>query len=252
MKFKNQIVGLPVVTIAEVAEMGVVEDLVINPDGGSVDFLVLQPEYWYLERRLISAKDVAGIGDDALITETKSNVVNITSVQAALDLLNKGVEVIGSQVITKKGRKNGIIDEIVIDEETGKILACRWISGDGKTTGLIPAKLVITFGKGMLVVEDNFEAALLDNINELDNSPTNLATTQSIPVQQSTSVVAEDPLQFFEDKQKQYLIGRTVITDILADNGEIIAEQGQKVTQEMVDRAVAADKFVELTLNTRE
>lgn len=251
MKLKNQIVGLPVVTIVEVAEMGVVEDLVINPNDGSVDFLVVQPENWYLERRLIATKDVAGIGEDALITETKSNVVNITSVQAALDLLSKGVEVVGSQVITKKGRKNGIIDEIVIDEQTGKITACRWISGDGKTTGLIPAQLVITFGKGMLVVDDNFESALLDNASQLDNTLTNIDNTP-VAAQQSAPVVTEDPLQFFEDKQKQYLIGRTVTTDILSDNGEIIAEQGQKVTQDMVDRAVVADKFVELTLNTRE
>ncbi|SHK58085.1 PRC-barrel domain-containing protein [Desulforamulus aeronauticus] len=251
MKLKSQIVGLPVITIAEVAELGYVEDLIINPGSGSVDYLIVQPENWYLERRLISAQDVAGIGEDALITETKSNVVNITSVEAALELLEKGVEVVGSQVMTKKGRKNGIIDEIVIDEQTGKITACRWVAGDGKTTGLIPANLVITLGKGMLVVEDHFQSALLDNASQMDNT-TNVENTTITPIQKQPPVVTEDPLQHFEDKQKQYLIGRTVTTDILTDDGQIIAEQGQKITRDMVDRAAAADKFVELTLNTRE
>lgn len=247
MKLKSQIVGLPVLSIVEVASLGKVEELVVNPDTGSVDFLILEPEQWYLEHRLISIHDVAGIGEDALTTETKTNVINISSVPNAIELVRKEIGVVGSQVITKKGRKNGGIDEIVIDEQTGKISGCRWIAADGVKTGIIPTEQVITYGKGMLVVEENFEATLLDNSSEIQVQ----APPQPIFEQNQTTVDA-DPLQFFEDKQKQYLIGRTVTTDILSDEGEIIAEQGDKVTQDMVDKAVAADKFVELTLNTRE
>ncbi|SHE72810.1 PRC-barrel domain-containing protein [Desulforamulus putei] len=247
MKLKSQIVGLPVISIVEVASLGKVEDLVINPDTGSVDFLIVEPEQWYMERRLIAIQDVAGIGEDALTTETRTNVVNITSVPAAIELLKKEVKVVGSQVITKKGRLNGSIDEILVDEQTGKISACRWVAGDGAKTGLIPANLVVTFGKGMLVVEEDFDAALVENASQIHTDAVHKPV-----VEKATAQGPQDPLQFFEDKQKQYLIGRTVTTDILSDDGEIIAEQGQKVTQEMVDKAVAADKFVELTLNTRE
>lgn len=247
MKLKNQIVGLPVLSIVEVAALGKVEDLVINPDTGSVDFLILEPKEWYLERRVISIQAVAGIGEDALTTETETNIVSITSVPAAVELLKKQVAVTGSQVITKKGRMNGSIDEIVIDEQTGKITACRWLAGDGSRSGLIPANQVVTFGKGMLVVEENFDATLLENASQIDVGIVHKPVLEKPAVE-----TPEDPLQFFEDKQKQYLIGRTITTDILSNDGEIIAEQGQKVTQDMVDRAVAADKFVELTLNTRE
>jgi len=247
VKLKSQIVGLPVLSIIDVASLGKVEDLVINPDTGSVDFLIVEPEQWYLERRLISIQDVAGIGEDALTTETKTNVVSIAKVPAALELLKREVEVTGSRVMTRKGRLNGTIDEIVIDEQTGKISACRWVAGDGSRTGLIPADLVITFGKGMLVVKENFEAALVENTSQIHTETVHMPVVEKAPAE-----AAEDPLQFFEDKQKQYLIGRTVTTDILSDNGEMIAEQGQRVTKEMVDNAVAADKFVELTLNTRE
>lgn len=252
MKLKNQIVGLPVLSIVEVASLGKVEELLINPDTGSVDFLVVEPEQWYLERRIIAIQDVAGIGEDALTTETKTNVVNISSVPQALELANKGIAVVGSPVITKKGRKNGSIDELVVDEQSGKITGCRWVSNDQANTGIIPSQQVVTFGKGMLVVEENFEATLLENTSEIPSEGVVPATPAKPAVDYVETPVAEDPLQFFEDKQKQYLIGRTVTTDILTDDGEIIAEQGDKVTQAMVDKAVMADKFVELTLNTRE
>lgn len=248
MKLKSQIVGLPVFSIAEVAVLGEVEDLVINPDTSTVDYLIIQPEAWYMERRLISFKDVAGIGEDALTTETKANVVSITTVPAAVALISQEIEVVGSQVMTRKGRISGSVDEIAVDDESGKIIACRWVSGDGHTSGLFPSGMVITFGKGMLVVEDHFESELVDNASQVKKDVQSTLSAK----QDEVLPVVEDPLQFFEDKQKQYLIGRTVTTDISTDNGEVIAENGDKVTQEMVDKAVAADKFVELTLNTRD
>ncbi|WP_273483421.1 PRC-barrel domain-containing protein [Desulforamulus ruminis] len=247
MKLKNQIVGLPVLSIAEVALLGKVEDLIIHPETGSVDYLMIEPETWYMERRLISFKDITGIGQDALTTETKTNVVPVTSVPAALDLLNRGVQVVGSRVITRKGRIKGTINELAIDDETGRISACRWESGGDSTSGYIPSSLIITFGKELLVVEEDFEAQLSDSLPQTIQEAAGPSDTQ---VQET--VLNEDPMEFFEEKQKEYLLGRTVTADILTENGESIARQGDKVTREILDRAVAADKFVELTLNTCE
>ncbi len=245
MKFKNQIVGLPVLSIIEVAYLGNVQNLVINPVNGSVEYLMIEPEQWYQERYVISIKDVAAIGQDAVTTETKDKVVSITTVPNAIELLHKSVGVIGARVMTRNGKISGSVDEIIIDDKTGKISACRWVAED--KTGLIPVNLVITFGKEMLVVEDNFEMELLEDISLLENY------APAIIKDDVPSLVTEvDPLKYFDDKQKQYLVGRTVTTDILTEQGDIIAEQGEKVTQEIVDRAVAADKFVELTINTRE
>ncbi|CCO07424.1 PRC-barrel domain-containing protein [Desulforamulus hydrothermalis] len=247
MKLKSQIVGLPVISIVEVASLGKVEDLVINPDTGSVDYLVVEPEQWYKERRLLAMQDVAGIGEDAITTETGTNVVSVSSQPAAIELLQKNIKIVGCPVMTKKGRLQGTVDEILVDEQTGKIAACHWTAGDNGNNGLIPANLVITYGKEMLVVAEDFAANLVQDMAGLPTAAVRQPAEEKVKLQAS-----QDPLQFFEDKQKQYLIGRIVTTDILSDEGEIIAEQGQRVTQDMVDRAVAADKFVELTLNTRE
>ncbi|RYD06887.1 hypothetical protein N752_01800 [Desulforamulus aquiferis] len=220
MKQRSQVIGLPVLSIIEVAFLGKVQNLLINPDSGTVEYLVIEPEQWYLERQAISFKDVAAIGEDAVTTEVKANVATITSVSKAMDLLQKSVTVVGTRVMTRKGRISGSIDEIIIDEQTGKIAACSWVAGDKK--GLIPVDQVITFGKDMLVIEDNFESNLLQDISQLESN----SSAKAVKSESET-----DPLEYFEKQQKQYLIGRIVTTDILAANGEMIAKKGDVVTE---------------------
>lgn len=55
----------------------------------------------------------------------------------------------------------------------------------------------------------------------------------------------------FEQRQRKYLIGRKVTKRIESENGELIAEEGQVVTEELLDRAKQAGKFAELSMNTR-
>ncbi|RYD03742.1 hypothetical protein N752_18515 [Desulforamulus aquiferis] len=62
MKYKGQITGLEVFSIVEVAFLGKVADLLINPDSGMIDFLVIEPEIKFLEYRLVAFNDVAGFG----------------------------------------------------------------------------------------------------------------------------------------------------------------------------------------------
>ncbi|RYD03741.1 hypothetical protein N752_18510 [Desulforamulus aquiferis] len=63
--------------------------------------------------------------------------------------------------MTRSGRFSGVIDEILIDENSGKITECRWIS-DNKKSGFIPNNLIINFGKDLLIVDDEFESSILN------------------------------------------------------------------------------------------
>lgn len=57
--------------------------------------------------------------------------------------------------------------------------------------------------------------------------------------------------RLFEQRQRQYLMGRKVSKRIESDKGEVIAEEGQVITNELIDKAKAAGKFSELSMNTR-
>lgn len=59
-------------------------------------------------------------------------------------------------------------------------------------------------------------------------------------------------LKHFEEQQRQYLLGKKVSMRIVADNGEVIAEEGETITDDIIKRAKAADRFIQLTMSIRD
>lgn len=252
VKKSNEILGLPVLSIAEATDHGRVQGLVINPDERAVDFFVLEPEAWYQEARLVAAGDVMGIGEDALTVESKAQIVPVSANATALELLRKDVRVVGTKLLTRAGKFIGTVSEIGIDATTGKIMGYEWVpNGADAPAGVIPASAVVTLGKDLIVVANEFQDKVLPSFEAVEQG-TSAPQTQALASGTVPSSPGADPLQLFEAKQKQYLIGRKILARIVADDGQVIAEQGDTVTQEVIDKAVAADKYVELALNTGE
>lgn len=300
MKTTKEIIGLSVFGIKDVNDIGSVKDLVINPDKGTVDFLLVEPKNIFIEKTVIKYEDVVGVGEDAVTVEDKDKVFDTLSVPELKTLLGKDTKVIGCKVMTDKGTFVGKIIELAINEHTGKIIGCQWLPLDNEDpSGYIPASCVITFGKDIIVVDKDFEQHIVD-IAELSDeeysvsksvitstdeqnkqvSEKNLVEGENIDseglgnigidginaenididmqIEENSAEIDEDsgeirngdPLEFFENKQDEYLIGRKVNVTIIADNGEVIANEGDIVTPEIVERARANDKYVDLTLNT--
>jgi hypothetical protein len=55
----------------------------------------------------------------------------------------------------------------------------------------------------------------------------------------------------FDDRQKQYLLGRTVTKTIQDNRGNAIAEQGDKITEKIINSAREAGKMVHLVMNNK-
>ena len=50
-------------------------------------------------------------------------------------------------------------------------------------------------------------------------------------------------------EQHDFLIGRTVVTDVTDDDGTVIAAQGMEITEEIFAKVNAAGKLLDLTLS---
>ncbi len=249
MKRSREIVGLPVISISEVANCGQVKSLLVNAQKGAVDFLIIEREAWYAECRLVAFPDIVGIGIDALTVETASKVTLLSGSTEALDLLNEHVGVIGTRLMTKRGNLVGVVSEIGVATNSGKITGCEWIpAGQDAPAGVIPSEQIITFGRNFIVVTDHF----MDNLRSSFSNGSSTAAPPSYPSAGPAVETKSDPLKFFEQQQRQYLLGRKVTKQIVAADGQVIAEPGQSVTHEMIELAVRKDKYVELTLNTSE
>ncbi|MEG6614913.1 PRC-barrel domain-containing protein [Peptococcaceae bacterium 1198_IL3148] len=254
MKTSKEIIGLPVFSIAEVLKLGEVKDLLINPENGAVDYIVVAPLNTIKENGLIPFANVVGIGEDALTVRTEDKMIPFSTDENALMLLDKNVRVIGTKVMTEKGTITGIISELLIDDENGKIVGCQWVpNGEESASGYIPSQHVITFGRDLIIVDKDFKQYVTETILPEDNT---FKPEPEQPAQPKISDEPEsaksDPLEFFADKQNEFLIGRKVTADIITDGGEVIAKEGSIVTPEIIEQAIANDKYIDLTLNNVE
>ena len=316
MKTTQQIIGLPVVSIFDGNEIGKVKNVIINASNGTIDFFVIDSGIRSLAGGVIPADRVLGIGEYALTIQQPDDISDIVKIPAAIELMQKNITVRGTRVLTKKGSLLGETGDIFInDEESYNITGVEFIPTDSEVqAGIIPRSSIITFGKNLLVVQDNFIDRLIEtpnaieSISEDEKKNTNLDVQDSVneefskshepdvsleeekdelfriddfdsdssfqidkksPVEekatiqesdfgiinegsQSIATEEESPLSaadLFEQRQRQYLVGKKVTKPIYDTSGGIIVNVGETITDQMIQTVKANEKLIELVMN---
>jgi len=116
MKKIQEILGLPIISISDGIEVGKVKSAIINADKGAIDYIVVDSGIQILSARVIPTDNVLGIGEYALTIENDGAINDISKIPAAIDLLQKNIQIKGTKVLTKKGRLIGEIGDIFVDE----------------------------------------------------------------------------------------------------------------------------------------
>lgn len=262
MKSTRDVVGLPVLAVAEGDYVARVAATIVNPAEGKIDYLLLDGDEWFLEKKCIPYEMVTAIGENAVTTEKASNVQPVSRLEQAVKLLRENAPLLNTRVITRDGRLLGTVTDFYFTEDSGQITGCLLTAQDGQEpAGIIPAAKIITYGRKYLVVAEDTETALE---KEPPAGPEK-AKAQTSPAAESSSAAPADPgtagdkddtgtagdvdpLELFSEKQRQYLIGKKVGKTIIDANGNIVASEGTVITEDIIDRAVRVDKYVELTM----
>lgn len=264
-------INLPVVDISEGAEIGISTRIVINPTEGSIAALAIDDGKWYLGAKLVPFSAITGIGESAITITSKSEILTLENNPAMEQLLSNDITVIDTKVLTKAGRIQGTIKELLIDA-SGKIISCEVEEASGEISSL-PAERVMTFGKKVTVIADVdgeqttpiVPAAAVVAPSAPQTPPTPevevkapIATVPPIkevpPVKETPKEVAkethnDDSAKKFDEKQRRYLLGKQASRRIETDNGVVIVEQGGEINEEVLQKAKLAGKFVELSMN---
>jgi uncharacterized protein YrrD len=229
MKKSVEIIGLPVVSINEAKELGTVKELVINPDGGTIAALVLDDGQWYHGAKLIPFAAIMGIGEYAVTVKHSNAILPISATPDLEVLLAAGIKVTGAKVLTSAGRIQGKVTEMLIDT-TGKIVNCEITETTGQLVN-ISAQDIYTFGKEVLIVADS--------------------SAQEAPVAATVEKEApsDDSAKKFDEKQRKYLLGKKATRRIETDKGMLIVDNGGEITEEVLQKAKLAGKFVELSMS---
>jgi len=208
MKKTQEILSLPIISISDGMEIGKVKNIIVNADKGAIDYIDVDGGIQSLSTRVIPTENILGIGEYALTIEDVTAIIDISKIPAAIDLIQKNVQVKGTKVLTKKGNLIGEIGDIYIDEnDLCKISGLEFIADvTQKRVRIIPRDSVITFGKNLIVVKEDVENALLDRPTQLglgggssDTEKKNIAGFESfnqtygyIPVQNEAAFITEE------------------------------------------------------------
>ncbi|NLW90394.1 MAG: photosystem reaction center subunit H [Syntrophomonadaceae bacterium] len=156
MKKSQEIIGLPVFSVLDGKKIGQVKDLLLNPEEGKLDFILVSNGSWYSGARVLPYKAVMGIGQHAVTTESDTSMTNISETASAHSLLQRNIEIKGNRVLTNRGNLIGIVIEYELDEITGKVTRLEYRTAqDESVVEIIDAGQVLTYGMDVIVIKED-------------------------------------------------------------------------------------------------
>lgn len=264
MKTTKEIISLRVINISDGTQVGVVKDLVLNPQSKSLDFIIIDQPSDYFGAKVISFTDILGVGEFAITIPQQGVIQDVAQNSEIQNLLKQDIRVIGTRVLTKKGQLVGEVKEIVIDEENGSIASCLFES-EGQMLE-IEAEKIITLGKELLIIEGVSTPSDFDNSKLIDESAAEAQISELKPIEDNekvsstedslntetiiqnadTGIKTEAEFNLFEQRQLQYFIGKKVDKDIILDNTELL-RAGELITPEIVNNIKTKSTLMEVT-----
>ena len=284
MKKSVEILGLPIISITEGRELGMSKTLLIDAKNGKVAAITIEDEDWYRGVKLIPYESVIAIGDDAVTITNSENILKLDDAGDYEALLDDNIRVIGTKAITKTGSIQGKISELFIGDD-GTIEKCEITAPDG-TSSEVMADQISIFGKQVTVIDPTGEKK-----NELTPAAAHAEKAAAAPAPAAPAAKPEppkatpapaapaakpeppkaapapqkpaapaapkvDPKQAAADKateerHRRFLLGKKATRTIKMDNGIVIVEAGQDITEEVLQKAKLANKFIELSMNVQ-
>lgn len=263
MKKSKEIIGLPIISISDGTEVGKVKTVIINAEKGAIDYVVVDSGIQILSAKVIPTEYVLGVGEYALTIENEDAINDISKIPAAIDLLQKNIQVMGTKVLTKKGRLIGEIGDIYVNEEDNcSIIGVEFIADiTQKIIRFIPRDSIVTFGKNLVVVKDDVESKLLNNAAQLvtANEPSDSEKKNSEDVLDDViesisgenEVPSDDVSDMMEIKHRDYLNGKTTTKPIYSGDGSVLIDENTLIDDTIFDIAKNSGKVIELVMNNR-
>lgn len=245
MKASQDIRGLRIISISDGTQVGTIKDLILNPQKGSLDFFIVDQPADYFGAKVIQFSDIVGLGEFALTIPNPQVIQDVSQNSAAQDLLKQGVAVIGTSVLTKKGSLIGEVQEILIDEETGKISECSFVNKAGEGHQ-VAGQQIITYGKELLIIDSDPLLVPTPVITKPEEDILPEESQEPIQKMEEEQQNEEVGFNLFEQRQLQYFLGKTVIKDIILDNGETLST-GEPMTEATIQKITTRSKLMEIS-----
>lgn len=234
----SEIITSPVISLYESEFQGIVYNAVFDFSRKKCKYLCVLQEEEGLQK-MLDAKDIYLVGNECVFIKNDS----ILELGCNLDSKSQYINPLNLQVYNMDGKLLGTSTDVLVDNKLN-ILSIELNNGNN-----IPIKNIINLGKNIILVNDKAV-----NISRFKPKKVNLLKDTTI--ENKVTILSHTPT--FETKPQsiniekiitdyRFLVGRTLLKNIIALNGEIIAKSGTTITKDIVNRASLYGKLVEIT-----
>lgn len=245
MKKSSQVIGLPLIGVREGTELGNASDFIIDAAEKKVRYIVFQGSQGYFGYSALPVSKVKGIGNDYIVTSTITNSEKLFQSKDTKDMGDNGFFILDANVVSCGGDALGSVADFAFDEKTGDIVMIFLENGieiSGDKIASLSRELVF-------VDEIGTDEAAEEEESIAAEEPAEEETADEAVVEPEVQAEEVNQPSAVEREQHDFLIGRTVVTDVLDDDGAILVAQGTEITEEVFAKANAAGKLLDLTLS---
>ena len=268
-----EILTLPIISITEGRELGMSKTLLIDAKNGVVAAITIEDEDWYRGVKLLPYSSVIAIGHDAVTITSSENILTLEDASDYEAMMDANIRIIGTKAITKSGTIQGKVSEIYIGDG-GKVEKCAIVAPDGSESE-ITAEQISIFGKQVTVIDPTDEEEKKTNPVTAAVPPAPKGAGKPAPAPEPVKAPAPAPAPKAEEKpapapeakpepakpaesaadkateerHRRFLLGKKAARDIKTDSGVLIVKAGGDITEEVLQKAKLANKFIELSMN---
>ena len=268
-----EILNLPIISITEGRELGMSKTLLIDAKNGVVAAITIEDEDWYRGVKLLPYSSVIAIGHDAVTITSSENILTLEDASDYEAMMDANIRIIGTKAITKSGTIQGKVSEIYIGDG-GKVEKCAIVAPDGSESE-ITAEQISIFGKQVTVIDPTDEEEKKTNPVTVAVPPAPKVAGKPAPAPEPVKAPAPAPAPKAEEKpapapeakpepakpaesaadkateerHRRFLLGKKAARDIKTDSGVLIVKAGGDITEEVLQKAKLANKFIELSMN---
>lgn len=152
LRKESELIGLPVISKKDGNKIGTIKEVIYSKKRYRIVGFIISGKNFFKEAKIIRFNNVISIGMDALIVKNET-VVEKSSYLTEMNSLIYENGLHEKEVLTEEGDSLGNVKDILIDENSGKIIGL--ILTDGLVEDLKEGRNLLPYSMDMVIGENN-------------------------------------------------------------------------------------------------
>lgn len=158
--YAKELIGKKIFEQSGMRVMGVIEDIIIDPDKGIVLGFLLEKRFFLEKERIVSYRDIREMFVEGLMISGEEDIIDRDEVIKIKNALDRKIFFLDSNVLTQNGSKIGQLEDLIFEKETGHVLTLITKKSRSSERRVISSDRIINVSRGKIIIRDLLEKSV--------------------------------------------------------------------------------------------